>query len=360
MNISDNLQTLSDRLVGPFDIEAVVDPIGVKISDAIMNFQNSGYDVTRRVFNDCGRPRNEKRKRKRRQTGRHQYGYAYGGGHSQVQSGSSSADANSDFDSKLKSLIKEIKAEVGDAVGFWTRLPYEMCENDNVGTGRKRRQQSECWNGHDKGEYVNGVVHDGLAHQEANPEVAVDVSRPDIDINEQIFALKLMTKRMESAYNGQTVEWPSNAHDDHHGRQAGHSHDYDQHGSGDCDQYSDDEDCYDYYDDGSGSGDGDDVEDDQSAEDDDVREDGDSDEEEANWPPWMTTNKPKKNGLNDDEEIRIEDVSNSIENENDSRMDENSSSSTFSSASSFTNVRRVLNLALPMLACYLGSSLLAL
>lgn len=47
--------------MGPFDIEDVVDPIGVKISDAIMNFQNSGYDVTTKVFKDCGIPRIQKR-----------------------------------------------------------------------------------------------------------------------------------------------------------------------------------------------------------------------------------------------------------------------------------------------------------
>ena len=48
-------------MTGPFDIEDVVDPIGVKISDAIMNFQNSGYDVTTKVFADCGTPRIQKR-----------------------------------------------------------------------------------------------------------------------------------------------------------------------------------------------------------------------------------------------------------------------------------------------------------
>ncbi len=57
----DNLQILSDRLVGPFDIEAVVDPIGVRISEAIMNFQDSGYEVTSKVFQNCGTPRRDKR-----------------------------------------------------------------------------------------------------------------------------------------------------------------------------------------------------------------------------------------------------------------------------------------------------------
>ncbi len=47
--------------MGPFDIEAVVDPIGVRISEAIMNFQDSGYEVTSKVFQNCGTPRRDKR-----------------------------------------------------------------------------------------------------------------------------------------------------------------------------------------------------------------------------------------------------------------------------------------------------------
>lgn len=58
---SETIQILANRLLGPFDIEAVVGPIGLKISDAIMIFQNSGYDVTAKVFKDCGEPRLQKR-----------------------------------------------------------------------------------------------------------------------------------------------------------------------------------------------------------------------------------------------------------------------------------------------------------
>ena len=58
---SENLQSLSERLIGPFDIEDVVDPIGVSISEGIMNFQNSGYEITGKVFQDCGTPRLQKR-----------------------------------------------------------------------------------------------------------------------------------------------------------------------------------------------------------------------------------------------------------------------------------------------------------
>ena len=52
-------------------------------------------------------------------------------------------------------------------------------------------------------------MSNGLMNQEHNPEVRVDVNRPDVDINEQILALKLITKKLESAHNGHDVEWPT-------------------------------------------------------------------------------------------------------------------------------------------------------
>ena len=47
--LTDNLIAVGERLIGPFNIEAVVEPIDIKISDAIMNFQESGYEVTQKV-----------------------------------------------------------------------------------------------------------------------------------------------------------------------------------------------------------------------------------------------------------------------------------------------------------------------
>ena len=46
---ADSLIAVGERLIGPFNIEAVVDPIDIKISDAIMNFQESGIEVTKKV-----------------------------------------------------------------------------------------------------------------------------------------------------------------------------------------------------------------------------------------------------------------------------------------------------------------------
>ncbi len=156
-----------------------------------------------------------------------------------------------------------------------------------------QQSSNNCWNGRDRGSYHYPVVDDGLASQNSNPEVSVDTSRPDVDINEQIFSLKLMTKKLENAYNGQHVEWPSRA------EQQQEHHDGGYESSGDCDgPYSDDEDCYDDWYEGSGSGDGDDdeyyYEDRTEADDDDGQ----------NWPPWVTTARPANRGGSDD--IRID------------------------------------------------------
>lgn len=51
------------------------------------------------------------------------------------------------------------------------------------------------------------MTGDGLSNQQNNPEVVVDVSRPNSLLNEQIFALKTITSKLKNAYNGMDVEW---------------------------------------------------------------------------------------------------------------------------------------------------------
>lgn len=40
---------LAERLEGPFNFESVMDPIDVKISDAIMNMQENSMQVSQKV-----------------------------------------------------------------------------------------------------------------------------------------------------------------------------------------------------------------------------------------------------------------------------------------------------------------------
>ena len=107
-------------------------------------------------------------------------------------------------DTRLKSLIREIRDAVGNTRRFWTKLPQSICDDVTRGSN-----DQSCWNGREAGKYLTPVVADGLLNQEHNGEVSVDVGRPDVHNNEQIFALKLITKKLESAHKGLNVDWPS-------------------------------------------------------------------------------------------------------------------------------------------------------
>ncbi|KAF7237442.1 Glypican-4 [Varanus komodoensis] len=56
-NFIDSMLMVAERLEGPFNIESVMDPIDVKISDAIMNMQDNSMQVSQKVFQGCGQPK---------------------------------------------------------------------------------------------------------------------------------------------------------------------------------------------------------------------------------------------------------------------------------------------------------------
>ena len=49
LSCSDAMLSLADRLEGPFNFESVMDPIDVKISEAIMNMQENSMQVSQKV-----------------------------------------------------------------------------------------------------------------------------------------------------------------------------------------------------------------------------------------------------------------------------------------------------------------------
>lgn len=55
--------------------------------------------------------------------------------------------------------------------------------------------------------YLPEVMGDGLANQINNPEVEVDITKPDMTVRQQIMQLKIMTNRLRSAYNGDDVDF---------------------------------------------------------------------------------------------------------------------------------------------------------
>ncbi|CAH0722975.1 unnamed protein product, partial [Brenthis ino] len=52
----DAVEKVADRLLGPFNIAMVVEPIDIKISEAIMSFQERNQEISQKIFSGCGKP----------------------------------------------------------------------------------------------------------------------------------------------------------------------------------------------------------------------------------------------------------------------------------------------------------------
>lgn len=48
--MTDAMLLVADRLEGPFNIEAVIDPVDIKISEAIMTMQDNSMQVSAKVL----------------------------------------------------------------------------------------------------------------------------------------------------------------------------------------------------------------------------------------------------------------------------------------------------------------------
>lgn len=184
-NFVSTMEKVSDRLLGPFNVVNVVEPINIKISEAIMNFQETNKDISGQVFQGCGRPMLGKRKRSvpdndflfldaefedaavleennrvKREAdpafeGVHFSGEAY----SEQQTGGSNGgrgrknkgrgnktkfDYEANREPSLDKLIKDIRQKLKDSKKFWSNLPYQMCNHEDLAI---TQEHDQCWDG---------------------------------------------------------------------------------------------------------------------------------------------------------------------------------------------------------------------
>lgn len=183
---------VADRLLGPFNIEMLVRPINLKISEAIMNFQENSHDVSQRVFTGCGRPVLGRRRRDNRELELESLNFDQ----------ETSTDDHAPTAAILDKLVKEIRQRVRDSRQFWVYLPYKLC---NDGLVVPPSNTKECWNGTHVDKYIYPPSLNGET-QTLNPEVRSSGPRPTI-VRDQIFALTTITNRLKAAFNGQDVDW---------------------------------------------------------------------------------------------------------------------------------------------------------
>lgn len=185
------LDELTEKLEGPFSFEAVVDPIDVKISDAIMNMQDSSLDIKQKVFSGCGSPKGKTKRsvasssdffiespKKRNKRG------AASKDEAQPTAGAANLDR----------LIKAFKTKVKGAKGLWNSMSEAVC------TTVSAPAKAQCWNGTAKTiPSTTGVA--------AKPVLSNQVGDDQIPavVKKQVSQLKLIIYKLKSAKNGEDV-----------------------------------------------------------------------------------------------------------------------------------------------------------
>uniref|UniRef100_A0A8C2A9R8 Glypican 6a n=1 Tax=Cyprinus carpio TaxID=7962 RepID=A0A8C2A9R8_CYPCA len=199
----DAMLLVADRLEGPFNIEAVMEPIDVKISEAIMTMQDNSMQVSSKVFQGCGHP-------KAAGVGRSARGISdvfnsrfrpFSPEERPTTAAGTSLDRLRIVWRTMQHSVIDIKEKLKESKKFWSSLPDSICAEDEV----TDPDEEQCWNSHTKGRYFPEVVKDGLTNQLNNPEVEVDITRPDTFIRQQIMTLRVMTNKLRNAYNGKDV-----------------------------------------------------------------------------------------------------------------------------------------------------------
>nr|ANS60428.1 GPC1-6 [Platynereis dumerilii] len=198
-NYINEMLKLAERLEGPFNIESVVDPINVKISDAIMNYQENSETVSEKVFAGCGQPRLG---RKKRDASRNFDDYTWNDFSKNSQRDHYSRPTTA-AGTSLDRLVRDIKEKISVAKDFWKDLPHSLCNE----LAAPQKNENHCWNGLTRSKYMPEVMGDGLLKQNNNPEVDVNVQHPNSVIAQQGMQLKVMINKLRNAHAGHDVDW---------------------------------------------------------------------------------------------------------------------------------------------------------
>uniref|UniRef100_A0A8C2BJ58 Glypican 6b n=1 Tax=Cyprinus carpio TaxID=7962 RepID=A0A8C2BJ58_CYPCA len=201
----DAMLLVTERLEGPFNIESVMEPIDVKISEAIMNMQENSMQLSYQVFQGCGQPKPSGMSRSSRSvsdtfSGRFS---PYNPEELPTAAAATRLDRLRIVWKVMQHSVTDVKEKLKKFRKFWSSLPEAFCQEEHVAAAEST--EDDCWNGRDKGRYVPEVLKDGLTNQANNPEVGVDISRPDTQIRQQIMALRVMTNKLKNAYDGNDI-----------------------------------------------------------------------------------------------------------------------------------------------------------
>lgn len=108
---------------------------------------------------------------------------------------------------ELDKLVKDIRQKVKDSKKFFSNLPYQFCNHEDLVTTPDNELQ--CWNGKTIDKYRHAVATNQLPNPEF-PTVAQSSAatiRQKGIVADQLFVLKTAVNHLRNAYNGMDVEW---------------------------------------------------------------------------------------------------------------------------------------------------------
>ncbi|XP_035973498.1 glypican-1 isoform X1 [Halichoerus grypus] len=202
-NLLDSMVLITDKFWGPSGAESVIGNVHLWLAEAINALQDNKDVLTAKVIQGCGNPKVNPQ----------------GSGPEEKRPQGKLVLQEKSPTGTLEKLVTEAKVQLRDAQDFWISLPSMLCSEK---VAMSSASDDRCWNGMAKGRYLPEVMGDGLANQINNPEVEVDITKPDMTVRQQIMQLKVMTNRLRGAYSGNDVDF-QDASDDSSGSGSGDS-----------------------------------------------------------------------------------------------------------------------------------------
>ncbi|XP_041804397.1 glypican-1b [Chelmon rostratus] len=196
-HLAETMIQVADRFDGPSGVDSVVLSLPYRISEAMLTMMDNIETINSKLFQACGNLR--------------EGGTSSTGVDESMKRGKVMVeDKLGSSSSRMDKLVSDVTMRLRDLQPYWVSLPGLLC-SDRVATGTGA--EDKCWNGMNRARYLPEVMGDGLANQINNPEVEIDITKPEITTRQEIMQLKIMTHRLKNALNGQDVDFQDTSDD---------------------------------------------------------------------------------------------------------------------------------------------------
>lgn len=196
-HLADTLIQVANRFEGPTGVDVVILSLPFRISEAMYTMMDNIENINSKLFQKCGDLRDG--------------GTSSTGADEEVKRARITVeDSLGSSSNTLNLLVLDVIVRLRNMQPYWVSLPSVLC-SDRIATGTGA--EDKCWNGMSRARYLPEVMGDGLASQINNPEVEIDITKPDMVIRQQIMQLKIMTHRLKNALNGNDVDFQDTSDD---------------------------------------------------------------------------------------------------------------------------------------------------